>query len=219
MKTLIVAGGELSSAFLMSCMKMDPPDFVIAADRGLDVLAEAGIIPDLLLGDFDSTALDPKLYAGQGIACEVYSREKDFSDMESAFRTAISRGSTEIVVLGATGGRMDHFLANVMDLRIPLAAGIPARIVDEQNTIRLMDRSFVLHRQETRGKYVSLLPLSEAVGHVSLRGFRYEAEDITLNQNCASYGISNEMVQDRAEVNFKDGILILVESEDRPRVG
>ena len=39
MKTLIVAGGELSSAFLMSCMKTDPPDYVIAADRGLDVLA------------------------------------------------------------------------------------------------------------------------------------------------------------------------------------
>ena len=214
MKTLIVAGGELSSAFLISCMKTDPPDYVIAADRGLDVLAEAGIRPDLVLGDFDSTVLGPGLFAGQGTACEVYPREKDFSDMESAFRAAIERGSTEMMVLGATGGRMDHFLANVMDLRIPLAAGIPARIVDEQNTIRLMDRPFVLRRQETRGKYVSLLPLSETVEHVSLRGFRYEAEDITLQQNCASYGISNEMEADTAEVCFSDGILILVESED-----
>ena len=215
MKTLIVAGGELSSAFLMSFMKTDPPDYVIAADRGLDVLAEAGIRPDLVLGDFDSTVLGPGLFAGQGTACEVYPREKDFSDMESAFRAAIERGSTEMMVLGATGGRMDHFLANVMDLRIPLAAGIPACIVDEQNTIRLMDRPFVLRRQETRGKYVSLLPLSETVEHVSLRGFRYEAEDITLKQNCASYGISNEMAAETAEVNFREGILILVESEDR----
>ena len=135
--------------------------------------------------------------------------------MESAFRAAIERGSTELVVLGATGGRLDHFLANVMDLRIPLAAGIPARIVDEQNTIRLMDRPFVLRRKETGRKYVSLLPLSETVEHVSLRGFRYEAEDITLTQNCASYGISNEMAADTAEVNFREGILILVESEDR----
>ena len=71
MKTLIVAGGELSSAFLMSCMKTDPPDYVIAADRGLDVLAEAGIRPDLVLGDFDSTVLGPGLFAGQGTACEV----------------------------------------------------------------------------------------------------------------------------------------------------
>jgi len=214
-RTLIVAGGMLRPAFLRSFMENCPPDEIIAADRGLDALAEAGTrMPDLLVGDFDSTRLDPEKLRDRIGGVERYPKEKDFSDLESALHAAITRGSSEITVLGATGGRLDHFLAAVMGLLIPLEAGIPARIVDEQNVIRLAGHSFSVKKEKSRGTYLSLIPLTQEVRHVTLRGFYYDGEDLTLTQRKASYGISNEIIAEEAYVEFQEGILIVVESAD-----
>ena len=225
-RTLIVAGGELSPAFLQSYLASHEVEDLIAVDRGMDVLLQAKNVtmgtvpivtffPDLIVGDFDSTReKGPEAFREQGAEIEVYPREKDFSDLESALKAAIRRGSTEITVLGATGGRLDHFLANVMDLRIALEAGVPARIVNGQNVIYLADRSFAVEKRRAFGKYFSLLPLTGRVRHVSLSGFRYSGEDITFDQTASSYGISNEILEETAEVCFEEGILIVVESKD-----
>ncbi|MDO5702121.1 MAG: thiamine diphosphokinase [Lachnospiraceae bacterium] len=213
-KILITAGGELSSAFLLSYMREHPFDYVIAADRGMDVLREAGIVPDMIMGDFDSTRIGTDYFAEKGSKITVFPQEKDFSDMEAALNAAVEAGASEITVLGAAGGRLDHFLANVMALRIPLRAGIGAYIVDEQNRISLRDSSFIIKKRETFGKYVSLLPLAPERITVSLRGFKYDGEEIVLSQDSASLGISNEPGAEEASVRFDEGIVIVVESMD-----
>lgn len=213
-KILITAGGELSSAFLLSYIREYPHDFVIAADRGLDALAEAGIVPDMILGDFDSTKLGAAYFEEKGAEVAVYPEEKDFSDMEAAFKAAVEVGADEITALGATGGRLDHFLANVMALRIPLKAGISAHIVDEQNRISLRNCPFVMKRRELFGNYVSFLPLSPERVTVSLKGFKYSGEGIVLSQDGASLGVSNEVVGEEAFVEVFDGVIVVVESRD-----
>ena len=217
MKTLIVGGGELRIAFLSRYAGLFQPELVIAADRGTDYLVEAGITPDLILGDYDSTSAAERIreFKRRGLPVKTYPCEKDFSDMESAIREAVRLGSTEIRILGACGGRLDHFLANLADLRIALKAGCGAALVDERNFIFLADHSFVLEKSRTPGKYVSLLPLGrERVEHITLRGFKYPLTDGTLSQDAASLGISNEMAESRAEVSFRDGTLIVVLSGD-----
>lgn len=218
-KTLIVGGGELTAEFLRDFIRREPQDFVIAADRGLDILLRAEITPDLILGDYDSTHVRGAVdyFKKQGVVVETYPCEKDFSDMESAIHTAVNRGAEEISILGACGGRLDHFLANVCALRIALAAGTKARIVDPGNIIFLENHSFTVMRPSTGEKYFGLIPMTEEVRHVTLRGFKYELTDGTLSQKNASLGISNEITADRAAVDFESGILIAVFSDDTRR--
>ncbi len=217
MKTLIVAGGEIRPAFLLSMTRSFAPDCIIAADRGADYLKEASLVPDLVLGDFDSSGKGPDSFLSQGISCKKYPVEKDASDLELAIEEAIGRGSTELLLLGATGGRADHFLSAVMSLLLPLEKGIPAVLADELNEIRLLDRTSVIRRSEADGRYISFLPLSGEVPGVSLRGFRYCAENITLSQRRSSYTISNEVKEERAVIVFSEGVLIEVRSRDASR--
>ena len=55
---LIIAGGELDIKFASCYIKKkygrELPDLVIAVDRGLEGVKHLGILPHILLGDYDS---------------------------------------------------------------------------------------------------------------------------------------------------------------------
>ena len=220
MRTLIVGGGELSPSFLSEYLCENACGFIIAADSGLDVLSRVGRAPDLILGDYDSLRGKDLLerYREAGAQVEVYPCEKDFSDGESALREAVKRGSTEIDFLGACGGRLDHFLANVAGLLIPLEAGIPARIIDEQNEIFLADHSFIC-KKNFRYPYISLLAFSNEVKGLTLRGFKYPLTCADISKKSISLGISNEILEDTGEVVFEEGVLTVIRSGDRRKTG
>lgn len=236
MKTVIAAGGELPVSFLKQYLAFNPYDRIIAADRGLDALAACGIIPDRIVGDYDSTQITSfDLYRKNGVPIEVYPCEKDYSDTESAVRRAVTDGSTDIAVLGGGGGRMDHFLANVLDLRIAAEAGVSARLVDEQNIIFVASGTFeIFVRSGTvtctapdgRGKwscrvpgpewkYFGLVPLGEKISGVTLSGFKYEMRGGLLSQSAASFGISNEFTESAGRVILGGAFAAAVVSRDR----
>ena len=68
---------------------------------------------------------------------------KDASDTEIAIRLAMTLGCKEMIILGATGGRIDHLWANIQSLAIPFQAGVEAQILDPQNRIRLIDARYL----------------------------------------------------------------------------
>lgn len=215
---MIVSGGELTPSYLKQFAEAYHGDFIIAADSGLDVMHQAGVLPDLILGDYDSVkggAGALKEYADRQIPILKYKAEKNFTDTEAALDEAVKRCGQdgEIAVLGACGGRLDHFLGNLQDLVIPLKAGVKAVIVNDRNRISLLDRPAVIRRSEAFGKYISFLPFTETCKGVTLRGFKYPLEEKTLVQG-NSLGISNEITSDWAEVSLKSGILIMVQSTD-----
>ena len=127
---------------------------------------------------------------------------------------AIRRGAERITLLGATGTRLDHVLGNIELLGIGLKAGIPIQICDAHNRIRMIDRGMTLARKEQFGTYVSLIPYTECVEHLTLTGLKYPLTDACLRGFC-SLGVSNEIVADTAEISFESGILLVVESKDR----
>ena len=235
MKTLIVCGGDLSAEDMLLFRPLsDQADFIIAADKGCDILLETGIIPDLAVGDFDSSRVPEK--TRKELRTIVYPAEKDYSDTEAALYEAIRAGSRCIALLGAGGGRLDHFLANLYDLLIPLKAGTAAFIADRQNYIFLAGGSFCISGKEDfweicpeegaesfrlpkLGKcdrrYLSLLPLDRETLKVSIDGCRYSGGSILLSKEKASYGISNELTHPEAHISFHGGILTVILSRDR----
>ena len=211
----IVCGGPADPDFVAAYLKKQPVDLLIAADRGLDTCLLAGVTPDIVLGDYDSTGMRSRLdeMKTMGVFVEVYPAEKDFTDTEAAIRCALDRGADDIALLGATGGRLDHFLANLDLMLLPLRRGVRCAIVDERNVIRLLDTGVRLSADEVSGKYISLRPFTQRVTGVTLTGMKYPLRGAVLTKG-STLGISNEMTGSVAEVAFDEGIMILVVSDD-----
>lgn len=214
MKTLIITGGKISADFALTFFENNEYDCVIAADKGLEVLDKLCIKPDYIIGDFDSVANDLiNSYSKDRII--KLNPQKDFTDTEAAVRLAIDKGTDLITIAGATGTRIDHVLANINLLMHPLKAGIPAYIQDENNRIRLIDKNTDFNRKECFGDNISLLPYSDEVTGVTLKGFFYPLNKKTLSRyNELSLGISNKMVTETCTIEIEKGILIVIESSD-----
>lgn len=215
MKAFIISGGEADDRFVRDLLAETPDAFIIAADRGLNCLHRIGVVPNQILGDYDSTSVElVDAYFKKGVPVERYKAEKNFTDTEAAIHFALEKGFRELVILGACGGRLDHFLSVVQGLLIPLQAGAYAMVADPFNRIILLNHSLTLQRAEVFGKYVSLLPLSEEVTDVTLTGFKYPLDHYLLKKG-SSIGVSNEIVSSEARISFSAGIVILIMSKDK----
>lgn len=214
-RCLIITGGTLDLDFAGSFLKNQRFQKVIAVDAGLKKALELGLEPDTVVGDFDT--VDPEVLAfyrqKEHIVWDVHQPEKDETDTELALLKAQALGCREIVVLGATGGRMDHTLGNIHLLFPCLQKGIHAYILDPQNKLYLIDGPTVYQRKKMWGKYISFLPLTETVHGITLEGFKYPLNERDIEIG-ASLCISNELTEEEGRITFRDGVLICVESHD-----
>ena len=173
------------------------------------------IKPDVILGDYDSadkTILEA-FRRQSGIEWHQYQPEKDYTDSEIAIGKAMERNSSEIHILGGTGTRLDHVLGNIQLLMQPLAKDIPCFLIDFHNRIRLLKARTILSKSQQFGTYVSLLPLTTEVTGVTLTGMKYPLQDAAFTSD-NTLGVSNEIVEDEAVIDLKNGILIMIESRD-----
>ena len=188
---------------------------IIVCDRGLEALYKLKIIPNHVVGDFDSVSPEIlEFYKKQSqIIFHTYHAEKDNTDTDIALKLAIRLKSSKITIMGALGKRMDHAIANIHILKDALEANIPCQMIDEHNRIYLINKEMTLEKEKVYGKYVSLIPLTSTVEGLSLTGFKYPLKDYTLPIG-TSLGISNEIIGDTAHIQMKNGILIVIESRD-----
>ena len=214
-RCLIITGGPIDLGFARSYLSGEGFDRVIAVDRGLNAAWALGIVPDVIVGDFDSA--DPAALADfrrrEHIVWEVHQPEKDDTDTELAIKRAAAMGAGYIVLLGATGGRLDHLLGNIHLLYPCLQRGVEACILDPGNKLYLIDGERRFKRREVWGTYISFLPLTEEVKGITLRGFKYPLTDKDIAIG-TSLCISNELAADETVITLQDGVLIVVESRD-----
>ncbi len=215
MKIVIVTGGDVEPASAAGFLRTYGADFAVAVDGGLLRAEELGLMPDCIVGDFDTVSGEVLgYYRERGVYFETQKPEKDYTDTELALLYALSQPEvSEIVILGGLGRRFDHTLANVQVLLHALRKGIPCRIIDRYNRISLLDRPLELKKSETWGRYISLIPFTEQVKGVTLTGFKYPLTEALLTQG-NSLGVSNELLAERGRIDFQEGILLYIESRD-----
>ncbi|MBQ3666313.1 MAG: thiamine diphosphokinase [Lachnospiraceae bacterium] len=218
--TLIITGGFINIEFAKKYLQNNEFSKVIAVDGGLLAADKLSVIPDYIVGDFDTVSplLLYKYEKMSNVQIIRYRPEKDFTDTYIAVQKAIEENSFSIHILGGMGSRLDHTLANVQLLQYALHKGIEAVLVSPKNRVRLLGdkrRSIVLRREEVPYKYISLMPVSESVKSVTTTGMKYNVNnfDFQLDQN-VSMGVSNEIKNDEAEIHISHGELLLIESND-----
>lgn len=213
-KILIVTGGFTDEKFLASLVLKERYSLIIAADKGLVVLDRLKILPDMILGDFDSAGTDIiNKYRSKSVPVMTYPSQKDKTDTELAFEWALEQNPSVIDLAGATGSRLDHTLANINLLLAALRKNVDAKILDPGNKIYLKAGNFVIKKDRQHGDFVSLLPFTYQVKGLKLRGFKYPLDGITLTAG-SSLGISNEIVEEEGRVEFDEGILLVFETKD-----
>lgn len=213
---IIVSGGYVEDTFAKSVIASKQA-VLIAADSGMDFFYRNGIKPDVIVGDFDSVASESLAFfrVQEGIRMQELNPIKDDTDTESSIRLAIEMGAEQITILGGTGSRLDHVLGNIELLGIGLQEGVSITILDAHNRIRMIDQGITIRKEEQFGTYVSLIPYTTEVEHLTLRGFKYSLSDYCLKGFC-SLGVSNEISKEEAVISFDGGILLVIESQDKP---
>ena len=215
MRFVIISGGHIDDAFALNYLEENKYDCMIAADSGMNFLHRNGLVPDIIAGDFDSVQ-SSSLQHFQGlndVQVIKLNPMKDDTDTEFVIREAIRRGATEIIVLGATGTRLDHVLANVNLLGIGLEENVSIELVDAHNRIRMIDDSLEIKKSNQFGSFVSILPVKGDAKGVSLEGMKYPLQNADIV--CfSSLGISNEIVDDTARIIVREGVLLVIESND-----
>ena len=216
---LIVSGGSIDINFSKEYIKDKKYDRIIAADSGLAHCKEIGIEPTDILGDFDSLKNKELLeeYRKKGIPLREFPTRKDYTDTHLAVKYAVDLKPQRVTILGATGTRYDHALANISLLAFLKDNGIEAKIVDVHNEIEMLHgpeerkylRSDIKNPQNPGKEYFSIIAFSPEVTGIDEEGFSYSLKNGTL-YNKESVGVSNEIMAKEATLRVKTGYLLVV---------
>ena len=188
----------------------------IGVDRGVIYLMEQSILIEAAFGDFDSvTDEEWQEIEESSSIIKRFKPEKDETDMELAMQWAIDQGATNIKLFGATGGRMDHSIANLQLLlrETKRNEGVQIEIIDRQNKIKIVSAGTYQIEKEADFPYISFFPYSTNIVGLTLEGFKYpliRKELPTSSTLC----ISNELIRETGTFSFTKGILMVIRSRD-----
>lgn len=183
-----------------------PEGLIICADRGLDHALAAGLVPDIVVGDFDSADSQPP----EGVRVVRTVPEKDDTDTILACEVAIDKGCDEIRLYCALGGRTDHTIANIQTMEMMRQRGVNVTIVGEG------ERIYLAHEREVaipkfRG-YVSVFSYGEDCT-VSEYGMKYGLVRYRLD-NSYPLGVSNEVAEDVGRIIVHAGTALIIEHQE-----
>jgi len=204
---LIVANGAAPD--YAQCRRLAAAcDLVIAANGGARRAQQAGITPQVVIGDLDSLddAFVDRLRAA-GSEVIHHPARKDETDLELALRYAVEHQAIQITLVGVLGRRLDQSIANLLLLSLPELAHIEVHVVDGNTHAWVVrDQTTIAGRP---GDTVSLIPLTDRVTGITTSGLEYPLEEGTLYFG-RTRGISNVLTEPTAQVRIGSGLLLLV---------
>lgn len=189
-------------------------DYIICADGGLERAKKYGIVPDIIIGDFDSVDLSVlKQYESNNIPIEKFPIEKDSTDMELAVEFAISKGYNNIILTGASGSRLDHTLGNIMLMERCFKIGVIITLIDNNNEIKIISDNTDLIIDFKEGYYISIIPVDDFIQGLNLEGFKYPLNNVNV-QRGSTLCISNQIISINGRITLRKGTAIVFISKD-----
>ena len=180
-----------------------PGDLVIAADGGLEPLKRLRILPQYILGDFDSLGYRPM---GNNVA--AYPPEKDDTDMLLAVKCGLENGCGNFLLYGGLGGRLSHTMANLQVLRFLCRQGCHGILVGEDSIVTMICNEAIRFAEPCRGM-LSVFAQGGAAEGVTIRDLKYPVENACFLPD-HPLGVSNEFIGEEAEISVKNGALLLI---------
>ncbi|MFH0802365.1 MAG: thiamine diphosphokinase [bacterium] len=209
---ILAAGKKERAQFYRSFLRSG--DILLCADGGAMEARKIGVVPDAVIGDFDSFEgkIPPSWKATRFLK---FPCEKDKTDLELALDEAFDVNPDEILIVGGLGGRLDHSLANILLLSKGLERGVRIRLISEEVEVLLLKRGEARISGKP-GELISLIPFSEKVSGIDLEGFRYVMKKGELSFG-STRGISNELAASEGIISIASGLLLVVKFRENGR--
>ena len=179
-----------------------PDTYVIAADGGLRHTDRLGIVPDAVLGDFDSLGYTPS-------GANVFPVEKDDTDAMLAAKRGLCLGFREFLFYGSLDGpRLDHTVANFQMLLYLAEHGARGTLVGLRQKVTLIQNGALRFPAGMRGN-LSVFAMGGNAEGVTLRGLYYPLENGRLTP-AFPLGVSNHFTGEEAEITVEKGNLLVI---------
>lgn len=211
MDCIIVASGNLLFTPRIKRL-LEEADLIVAADGGATHLKQMDIAPHVIIGDMDSIHPDTRcFFEKKGTPIILHPSRKNQTDTDLCVEFAVKKGATTVTMIGVTGHRLDHTLANIFLLRRLCTLGVESRIIDANNDIYLVTDHLKLEGK--KGDLLSVLPVSDKVTGLTLTGLEYPLEDAAISMG-SSLGISNYFKKSWVTISVLTGVLLVTKSRD-----
>lgn len=206
--TLIFSGApETDYAYIRAVLCEKPDSAIVCADGGLRHARALGLHPDLMISDCDSY---PETEGTEVIRLPA---EKDDTDTQACVREVLRQGGTDMTLVCATGGRLDHMLANLSLLEEAHERGGRLVLLDRQNRVLLHQGGRQECKTRPEYRYFSLVPLDAVLTGVNIENAKYPLHHATLTR-AGMVSISNEAFPPTFVVTIEHGRALLIFSRD-----
>ena len=208
---LIISGApQQEISYVMDIYERLEMPLVVCADRGMEYAVKLGLQPDLYVADCDSSS---GKYSVENCEFIQLVPEKDDTDTMHALNILIERGCKNVVIVCATGGRIDHMLANLALCEYCASRNVFCTIADQRNLVEYHGEELVKIRKDLKFPYFSLIPLDSWLEGVTIRGAKYPLQEHRVSRS-EILTISNEFIEEVVEISVKKGKWLLVCSGD-----
>lgn len=211
-KCIIIANGDLPKKNHIKILKEKKYDTIICADGGANSAAKLNVIPDFIIGDFDSvTDETKKIFYNKSKFIQI-KRQND-TDVEKCLKFAIKNKFSEAILLGATGDRLDHSICN-LGIVLKFYDKIKIKIVHQKSL--LIPISGEVNFKTTKGETISLYGFDEKTFITSI-GLKYKLKKESLPFG-KKESTSNVAISDLVHLKIENGIIFLIRDFDLARV-
>lgn len=177
--------------------------YIICADGGYERLLAESIVPDLIIGDFDSSETVPDGNVKR------FPVKKDDTDTLLAIKEAIALGFDTLYIFGGMGGQLDHTVANLQSLVFARERGVDALLCGYGQCAAVIDcKKSLMITGKKNGRLSVFAVCSDASG-VTVKGAEYEADKITLSPSFP-LGVSNCFVGADVSISLDIGHLLVI---------
>lgn len=203
MQTIIFCNGELSVSPKNIHSIISKTNLIIAADGGANHLKKLSLKPNLIIGDMDSIT-EQSFMTDKTIEKITHKTNKSQTDTELAVIEAFKRGSKCITLLGATGQRFDHTLAN-----IELVKKYPSKIIliDTSTKLIAINNKQQLILTGKKESIVSIFPYNINSSSIRTSGLKYNLDNQKLM--FPTQGTSNLIEENFAKISTDSGFLLV----------
>ncbi len=178
-------------------------DLIIAADAGLKNLEEYSIMPNLIVGDFDSLEYTP-----EGDNVIKHPVKKDETDTILAVDIAFKKGYDNFIIYGCLGGRLDHTMASIQTASYIAEKGGTSVFVDDETYLTVIKENKITFSEENKG-IISVFAISDIAVGVNISNLLYSLENADLSPDFP-LGVSNEFIGKPSTISVKIGKICII---------